>query len=61
MLYLELKINILPPHDGNDKRHKTNSSNHMLKHLIYQIHLKKYNKFTRHEQVCLSGEVSLET
>ena len=38
MLYLELKTNILPPLEGNDKRDKINSNNNRLKRPIYQLH-----------------------
>ena len=38
MLYLELKTSILLPLECNDKRHKLNSNNNMLKRPIYQLH-----------------------
>ena len=37
ILYLELKTSILLPLENNDKRHKLNSNNNMLKRPIYQI------------------------
>ena len=48
MLYLELKISILPPLEGNDKRHKMNSNNNRLKHLIYQKHFKNVWAVVQH-------------
>ena len=48
VLYFKLKTSLLPPLEGNDKKHKTNSNNNKLERPIYKLHFQNVSAVVLH-------------